>query len=167
MKRFVSLVLAIVLCFGSPLAEGKANEIQSTYKVTEEFYVESECSTLSTGKVENDINRMKYLVTIGAEIHITDTGVATVYADAISDADDLSNLLVVAELQQLVNGSWVTLRTYRYFTADTSAVISQTCNVSRGYYYRVRNTTTAYVGNDSETRVAETPSWNFYVPGTY
>lgn len=111
-------------------------------------------------------NRMKYISTMSAQLNISNDGVATVYAEAVSYSDQLTNLLVVAELQQLVNGNWTTLRTYRYFTGNYYAVISQTCDVSRGYYYRVVNTTTAYAGNDSETKVATTGSWNFYVPTT-
>lgn len=114
----------------------------------------------------NTSDRMTYLTSMGAELHITPEGVATVYADAISYSDQLTNLLVVAELQQLVNGNWTTLVTYRYFTGGSVAIISQTHDVARGYYYRVKNTTTAYAGNDSETRVATTGEWNFYVPGT-
>jgi len=114
----------------------------------------------------NSSNRLTYLSSIAAELHITPEGVATVYADAISFSEQLTNLLVVAELQQLINGNWTTIRTYRYFTGDTVAVISQTCDVARGYSYRVKNTTTAYAGNNSETVEATTGAWNFYVPGT-
>lgn len=122
---------------------------------------------LSSGKVNGSGDtRMRYLASVGASIHITPEGVATTYADAVSDSNQLDNLLVVAELQQLRNGEWYTLRTYRCFTGYSVATISETCEVPRGYYYRVVNTSTAYVGNDSETKVAETPSWNFYVPGT-
>lgn len=111
-------------------------------------------------------NRMKYISHMSASLNISQDGEATVYADAYSFSDQLTNLLVVAELQQLVNGNWTTLVTYRYFSADSVVAISRTFNVSRGYYYRVVNTTTAYAGNDSETKVATTGSWNFYVPGT-
>ena len=122
---------------------------------------------LSSSKVNGSNGiRMRYLAAVEASIHITPEGVATTVAEAISDCDQLDNLLVVAELQQLRNGEWYTLRTYRCFTGYTAAAISETCEVPRGYYYRVVNTTTAYVGSDSETKVAETPSWNFYVPGT-
>ena len=122
---------------------------------------------LSIGKVlDGSTTRMRYLDRVGASIHITDAGVATVTADAYSYDSALTNLLIVAELQQLRNGEWYTLRTYRYFTGDSAAIISETCEVDRGYYYRVVNTTTAYAGNDSETRVLESPEWNFFVPGT-
>lgn len=121
---------------------------------------------LSAGKVGPDDTRMKYLARVGASIHIMDDGTATVTADATA-YNTITNLLVVAELQQQINGQWVTLRTYRYFTASPDVIISETCNVSRGYYYRVVNTTTAYAGSDSETQVLETGAWNFFVPGTY
>jgi len=120
---------------------------------------------LGTATGDSD-NRMRYISEMSASLHITPEGVATVYADAYSFSDQLTNLLVVAELQQLVNGQWTTLVTYRYFTADSIAIISRTFDVSRGYYYRVKNTTTAYAGNDSETKTATTGEWNFYVPGT-
>ena len=120
---------------------------------------------LGTGKVEPGDTRMTYLARVGASIQVMDDGTAVVTADAIA-YDTITNLLVVAELQQQINGQWVTLRTYRYFTGDTYAIIMEECSVSRGYYYRVVNTTTAYAGSNSETRVAETPEWNFFVPGT-
>lgn len=122
---------------------------------------------LSSGKVVDEgTTRMRYLDRVGASIHIMDDGTATVTADAVSFAPEITNLLVVAELQQMRNGTWYTLRTYRYFTGDNAAIISETCEVARGYYYRVVNTTTAYAGSDSETRVLESPEWNFFVPGT-
>ena len=120
---------------------------------------------LGTASGESN-NRLTYISSTSTSLHITPEGVATVYADAYSFSDLLTNLLVVAELQQLVNGNWTTLVTYRYFTGDTYAVISQTCDVARGYYYRVKSATTAYAGNDSETVESTTGEWNFYVPGT-
>lgn len=141
------LVLALVVC---PVMRGYAAE------------------PLGTGKVkENSETRMRYLDGVGASIHIMDDGTATVTADAYSYSSEITNLLVVAELQQQINGQWVTLRTYRYFTGDTYAIISETHTVPRGYYYRVVNTTTAYAGSASETQVLETGAWNFFVPGTY
>lgn len=120
---------------------------------------------LGTASGESN-NRLTYISSIAAELHITPEGVATVYADAYSFSDLLTNLLVVAELQQLVNGNWTTIVTYRCFTGESYAVISETWDVARGYYYRVKNTTTAYAGSDSETVTATTGEWNFYVPGT-
>lgn len=114
----------------------------------------------------NSNNRLTYISSMAAEIHITPEGVATVYADAISYSEQLTNLLVVAELQKQINGRWTTLVTYRCFSADSCVIISETWDVDRGYYYRVKNTTTAYAGSDSETVEATTSAWNFYVPGT-
>lgn len=150
MKKRVLAMLCVLLVLTTPLVKGKASE------------------ELGTGKVEDGTpSRMKYLDMVGADLLITDDGVATVHAQARSFSPLLTNLLVVAELQQQINGQWTTIRTYRYFTGDNSVFISETHTVARGYYYRVVNTTTAYAGNDSETRVLESPSWNFYVPGTY
>jgi len=144
--------------------EALSTVIEASADGTDEF---GTASGLGTGKVvAENTTRMKYLARVGASIHIMDDGTATVTADAVSYDPALTNLLVVAELQQLRNGDWYTLRTYRYFTGDNAAIISETCEVARGYYYRVVNTTTAYAGSDSETRVAETPEWNFFVPGT-
>lgn len=111
-------------------------------------------------------DRLTYISGQAAELHITPAGVATVYADAISYSEELTNLLVVAELQQQINGRWTTIVTFRSFSADSCVIISETWDVERGYYYRVKNTTTAYAGSDSETLTATTGSWNFYVPGT-
>lgn len=165
MKKLVFAVSVIALLWVLPMLPGKAAEIDA---VREPVVIDlSEIPEgLEIGKVVDNATRMRYLSEVSAEIHITPEGVATVFAEAISYSSELTNLLVVAELQQLVNGEWSTLRTYRYFTGSNIAAISETCNVSRGYYYRVVNTTTAYAGSDSETKVAETPSWNFYVPGT-
>lgn len=147
--RKVILTVVVAMLFLCPVMECQATESLGTEKV-----------------VGNGETRMKYIDGMGASINIMDDGTATVTADAYTYALGVTNLLIVAELQQQVNGQWTTLRTYRYFTGDTSAVIMETCNVSRGYYYRVVNTTTVYVGNDSETKVAETGAWNFFVPGT-
>ena len=171
MKKLVLLVSAALLLVLFPLMPGQAAEVLDGSKRAEVIDLNEipdwvDEVRLETAGEDSAGARMKYLVTVGAEIHITPEGVATVYADAISASSQLTNLLVVAELQQLVNGEWTTLRTYRYFTGDTSAAISETCNVARGYYYRTVNTTTAYAGSDSETKVVESPSWNFYVPGT-
>lgn len=182
MKKIILCTMATLFLLTSAITKGQAAEILSTEKETggtgividvqnaatlENGGTGLSLQGLSSGKVERENGtRMRYLATIGAEIHITPEGVATVYADAISDSNQLDNLLVVAELQQLRNGEWYTLRTYRCFTGDTAAAINETCSVSRGYYYRVKNTTTAYVGNDSETKELTTGAWNFYVPGT-
>ena len=165
MKRLVLAVSIVALLLFLPILPGKAAESNI---VREPVVIDlSEIPEgLETGKIVDSGTRMRYLSEVAAEIHITPEGVATVYAESSSASSALTNLLVVAELQQLINGEWTTLRTYRYFTGDNAALISETCNVSRGYYYRVVNTTTAYAGSDSETKVAETPSWNFYVPGT-
>ena len=168
MKQILLGVLVTLLVVFSPLMQGQATEL-GTEPSSEEsgFGTASDSEDLGTGRVEGESGtRMRYLENVGASIHIMDDGTATVTADAISGSPELTNLLVVAELQQLVNGNWTTLRTYRYFTGETYAVISETCNVARGYYYRVVNTTTAYAGSDSETKVLETGAWNFYVPGT-
>lgn len=119
---------------------------------------------IESGNNSND--RLRYISSMSADIHITPEGVATVYADAMSASNQLTNLLVVAELQQLINGNWTTLVTYRHFSGDSVVMISETWDVARGYYYRVKNTTTAYAGSDSETLTATTGNWNFYVPGT-
>ena len=153
MKRRVLSVLCMLLVVFAPLVQGTAGELGIAGEL---------------GNVEGEnATRMRYLDMVGADIHIMDDGVATVHAQAISGSTQLTNLLVVAELQQQINGQWTTIRTYRYFTADNSVYISETHTVSRGYYYRVVNTSTAYAGSDSETQVLESPSWNFYVPGTY
>ena len=148
MRKIFVIVLAALL-FLCPVMECQASETLGTEKVT-----------------ANNQTRMRYIDGMGASIHIMDDGTATTTANAFTYESGVDHILVVAELQQLRDGSWYTLRTYRYFTADTEAIISQTCQVEEGYYYRVVNTTTMYAGNDSETEVLESPSWNFFVPGT-
>ena len=180
MKKIILCAMATLFLLTSTITRGQAAEILSTEKETngtgividvqnaaENSMIGLAPKGLSSTKVNGSNGiRMRYLAAVEASIHITPEGVATTHAEAISDSSQLDNLLVVAELQQLRNGEWYTLRTYRCFTGDTAVAISETCEVPRGYYYRVVNTTTAYVGSDSETKVAETPSWNFYVPGT-
>lgn len=157
MKTKVLGILTALLVICASCMPGQAVELGT----------ESEKENIGTGRVEaENSTRMRYLTNVGASIFIDENDVATVTADAISGSSELTNLLVVAELQQLINGDWVTLRTYRYFTGDTYAVIMETCPVARGYYYRVVNTTTAYAGSDSETEVLETGAWNHFVPGT-
>lgn len=182
MKKIILYAMTTLFLLTSMVVKGQATEILSTEKETngtgividvqnaansENGGIGLASKGLSASKVNgSNGTRMRYLYALEATIHITPEGVASVYAEAISDCDDLDNLLVVAELQQLRNGEWYTLRTYRCFTGDYVAIVNQTCNVDRGYYYRVVNTSTAYVGTDSETKVLESPSWNFYVPGT-
>ena len=161
MKKRVLAVLCLFLVLFSPLVQGTAGELGTDGTLGTE-------GELGTGKVEGEnASRMRYLDLVEADIFINDAGVATVHAEAFSASPQLTNLLVVAELQQQINGQWVTIRTYRYFSAENDVYISETHTVSRGYYYRVVNTSTAYAGTDSETQVLESPSWNFYVPGTY
>lgn len=156
MKQILLGVIVTFLIIFSPLIQGQAMELGT----------ESTEEDTGLGIASENSTRMRYLENVGASIHITDDGTATVTADAVSFASELTNLLVVAELQQLRNGEWTTLRTYRYFSGDSIVIISETCTVARGYYYRVVNTSTAYAGSDSETEVLETGAWNFYVPGT-
>lgn len=182
MKKIILCAMATLFLLTSTITKGQAAEILSAEKETdgtgividvqnaatsEDGIIGLSQQGLSASRVNgNNGARMRYLATMAASIHITPEGVATTVAEAISDSSQLDNLLVVAELQQLRNGEWYTLRTYRCFTGSNAAAISETCEVPRGYYYRVVNTSTAYVGNDSETKVLESPSWNFYVPGT-
>lgn len=168
MKQILLGVLVTLLVVFSPLMQVQATEL-GTEPLADEtgLGTASGSENLGTGRVDGESGtRMRYLENVGASIHIMDDGTATVTADAISGSSELTNLLVVAELQQLRNGEWTTLRTYRYFSGDSIVIISETCTVERGYYYRVVNTTTAYAGSDSETEVLETGAWNFYVPGT-
>lgn len=168
MKQKLFVMLMVLVISGAACIPVMAAEDIAVAEQIQEPGTEMETAQedgLSAGKVEAGDTRMTYLARVGASIHIMDDGTATVTADATA-YNTITNLLVVAELQQQVNGQWVTLRTYRYFTASPDAIISETHTVSRGYYYRVVNTTTAYSGSNSETRVATTPEWNFFVPGT-
>lgn len=175
MKRILILIGSLFAFLLLPLVPAKAVELSVSTpetividltEIPDDLVIPSAEDALSTGRVNPNGTRMTYLAEVSAEVHITPEGVATTHAEAHSYDERLTNLLVVAELQQLRNGQWTTIRTYRYFTGDSYVILDETCNVERGYYYRVRNTTTAYAGNDSETRVATTPEWNFYVPGT-
>ena len=176
MRNIFLLVGSFVACLLLSLMPARAAELSTSTapeaividltEIPEDLVIPSADDLLGTGRVNQGSTRMTYLSEVSASLHITPDGVATVNAGAISFDERLTNLLVVAELQQLINGEWTTIRTYRYFTGDSYIELSETCDVVRGYYYRVRNTTTAYAGNDSETRVATTNGWNFYVPGT-
>lgn len=175
MKRVFLLAGSLFAFLMLPLIPAKAAELSVSTpeaividltEIPEDLVIPSAEEALGAGRVNPDSSRMTYLSEVFAHLHITSEGVATVHAEAYSYDERLTNLLVVAELQQLRNGQWTTIRTYRYFTGDSYVILSETCDVARGYYYRVKNTTTAYAGSDSETRVATTPEWNFYVPGT-
>lgn len=172
MKRVVLLAGCLMAFLLLPVLSAKAAELQANRvpanviidltEIPEDLVIPA----LGTERVEQGNTRMTYLAEVSAELHITPEGVATTHAEAHSYDERLTNLLVVAELQQLINGEWTTIRTYRYFTGSSYVILDETCEVTRGYYYRVKNTTTAYAGTDSETRVATTSGWNFYVPGT-
>ena len=176
MKQVLLLILMLLMVGSLACVSAKANESMDvteieTVSATEEFSESTpvteltETEGLSADKVVPGDTRMTYLARVGASIQVMDDGTAAVAADAYA-YNTITNLLVVAELQQLRNGEWYTLVTYRCFTGDTLAIITEEFTVPAGYYYRVVNTTTAYAGNDSETQVLETGAWNYLVPGT-
>lgn len=134
LTKFVCLALICVFFLSTPVTATQETDIQPLYD-----YV-------STVQLILDIN--------------TTTGLSTSYAEVVPSG--YLPVDVELKLQRLINGSWVTFKSWE--ASDTGKVtINKPYYVYSGYLYRLRVTATVY--NSSGTvidTVTETSSTYYY-----
>ena len=97
--------------------------------------------------------QMLYIANANANIQISSRGRATVEAYVIGYSHIVTKTKVEADLQQLKNGRWTSIKTWSVSKNSYKTTLVESIQVSKGYSYRVVATVTAYSGRDSETQV--------------
>jgi len=97
--------------------------------------------------------QMLYIANANANIQISSSGRATVEAYVIGYSNTVTKTKVEADLQQLKNGRWTSIKTWSVSKNSYKTTLVESIQVSKGYSYRVVATVTAYSGRDSETQV--------------
>ncbi len=97
--------------------------------------------------------QMLYITNANSYIQISSSGRATVEAYVIGYSNTVTKTKVEADLQQLKNGRWTSIKTWSVSKNSYKATLVESIQVSKGYSYRVVATVTAYSGRDSETQV--------------
>lgn len=74
--------------------------------------------------------------------NITSSGRADIESTLI--AFDVDTIGIEAHLQQFINGSWVTIKTWTEVSTDEICTAAGSWYVQKGYYYRLFSTGTVY-----------------------
>ncbi|WNX84669.1 hypothetical protein RWV98_19180 [Agathobaculum sp. NTUH-O15-33] len=86
-----------------------------------------------------------YVTSVGGSIDISSGGTASVSADGSAATIGVDNVKLYASLQQLKNGSWVTLKTWSTEAdARSTRITTKTWPVAHGYSYRLQISLEAY-----------------------
>ncbi|MHB1652431.1 MAG: hypothetical protein ACYCVD_08125 [Desulfitobacteriaceae bacterium] len=142
MKRFLPLLLVILLLLTPATALGAAKHLSSSTIVHPQTY-----QMIESGSCQLADNR-------DGTINIS--GSTSTYSS-------VAQIGLTLHLQYLSNGNWYTIQTYNYTGYDTSYVSGgQHLAVSHGYYYRVFAEHTAYNGTTYETGYSYTEA--VYIP---
>jgi hypothetical protein len=88
-------------------------------------------------------------------------GVATCTASARATSV-IDEITIVSKLQRYQNNAWVTLQTFTETAYTYYASLVGTCNVDRGYSYRLVTTYQAYIGGVLEETVNKTYNYGTY-----
>ena len=97
--------------------------------------------------------QMLYIANANSYIQISSSGRATVDVYIIGYSNTVTKTKVEADLQQLKNGRWTSVKTWSTSKNSYKSTLVESMQVSKGYSYRVVATVTAYKGSDSETQV--------------
>jgi len=76
---------------------------------------------------------------------ISDSGLATV--ESLLYAFDVDEIRISAQLQQLKNGSWTTIKSWTSSSTDVYCTLAEVWYVMSGYSYRMVSTGTVYENN--------------------
>ena len=77
-------------------------------------------------------------------------GQAKIYV-SLTGPSSVTKIAITTELQQMKSSGWSAIESWTQTTNGTSAVLSKTGTVSKGYYYRTVSYFTVYAGTGSET----------------
>ncbi len=89
--------------------------------------------------------QMLYITNADSNIQISSSSRATVEAYVIGYSNTVTKTKVEADLQQLKNGRWTSIKTWSVSKNSYKATLVESIQVSKGYSYRVVATVTAYI----------------------
>ena len=98
------------------------------------------------------IPRMMYIDAASANLAISSNGIATVKSAVYGISGITTNVAISARIERYQNGRWVTVRTFDKDSSLFYLLLSEQCQVSNGYTYRVVANVQAYTSSASEGR---------------
>ena len=132
-------LFAICMCFGV-LAWGLMPQIVSANIVYDGF--------------ETAVPYMTYIQSNEAHLSISAGGTASIECYASGKSGTVTSMHLDAELQQYKDGKWQLYKRYSVVSKSSSASISQSVSVEKGYSYRLKGTAYAYVTTLAESGTA-------------
>lgn len=111
------------------------------------FFLFTTCCMAAVDQSDKQFNVVTplwtYITQFNNTLSISTTGKAEIESCLYSfDSDELQ---VVAELQQLSNGIWTTIKSWESYSASISCSVSEAWYVEAGHYYRLVSTGTVYI----------------------
>ncbi|MDE7318660.1 MAG: hypothetical protein K2N46_02880 [Lachnospiraceae bacterium] len=103
---------------------------------------------------------MLYIRDTSCTIMVNSNGEATVSA-FVKGVSSVTRASVTANLQQLKNGKWTTIKTFSKTVNSNNVNLLETYSVEKGYSYRVQITVIVYCNETSEkkTVISETEQY--------
>ena len=156
MKKFISCLSALVLCFSLVIVgclDVKAEGIEDLGKIVDgsklinEKYSEKIAMPLTIGNILNQGL---------ARITNNENGTVNIYGAAFGSVT-CDKITIKLTLQQYRNGSWYNYGTYSDVAYNTSTYSrSWNVGVSSGYYYRIKAVCSAQKGGTTESQAPVT-----------
>lgn len=104
-------------------------------------------SIMPVSKAQLPTPRWDFVNLISSGMDVDDNNYATISVIADAQAYDVDKVVVKCELQQLVNSSWKTIKTWNEENNDCYILFEKNYAIAKGYSYRLKTTVKAYKGN--------------------
>lgn len=95
---------------------------------------------------------MTYITRAECALTVSTTGNASVVCKVKGTQGNVIRTVITANLQQYQNGQWITIKTYTKGSNSYDVTLNNSCQVSKGYTYRVVANVRAYTSSSSEGR---------------
>ena len=143
-QHLIITVLVCLLCamVSQPVCAGTYNETDS----------------ISDGA--KPIQRFTYIETADQSFSINSNGKASIYA-LTTGKQGVDSVAVEANLQQLKNGVWTTIKTWSASKPGRTVTVSGEWNVVKGYSYRLQSAHSAYYNGATEKTTITSKTVNY------
>lgn len=95
----------------------------------------------------------KQIANINPSITVKDSGEAVIFCSVYGKIGITDRIELTAELQRLVSGKWVTIKTFKAESNTHRVILSQKYTITKGFSYRVKVTVKVCSGALEETDV--------------
>lgn len=102
--------------------------------------------------MESVVPCMTYITQIRNTLSISNSGNAQLVCNVAGVYGSVTRIVITANLQQYQNGQWITIETYAKDSNSYDVTLNNSCQVSKGYTYRVVANVQAYTSSASEGR---------------